>query len=43
MDMNEINLDGGKMNIFRDCVEDIRGRDKSETLKKMGYITVYGT
>ena len=41
--MNEINLDGGERNICHDCVEEIRGRGKSETLKMVGYSTVYGT
>ena len=41
--MNEIDLDGGEPKTFCDCVDKIRVRGKSETLKKVGYGTVYGT
>ena len=40
--MNEINLDGGERNIYRDCVDNIWGRGKPETLKKVGDSIVYG-
>ena len=43
MDMNEINLDGREQKICRNCVDNIWGQGKSDTLKKVGYITVYGT
>ena len=29
--------------IFRDCVDKLQGQGKSETSKKVGYSTVYGT
>ena len=41
--LNGIYLDGGERKIFHDCVDEIRGWGKSETLKKVGYSTVYGT
>ena len=41
--MNEINLDGGERKICRDCVDKIWGREKSDTLKKVGNSTVYRT
>ena len=41
--MNEIDLDGGERKIFCDCVDGIRGQVKSETLKKVGDSTMYGT
>ena len=41
--MNEIDLDGGERKIFCDCVDKIQGQGKSETLKKVGDSTVYGT
>ena len=43
VDMNEIDLDVGEQNICRDCVDKIRDRGKSYTLKKVGDSTVYGT
>ena len=43
MAMNEIDLDRGNRNICRDCVDKIRGWFKSDTLKKVGYSTVYET
>ena len=43
MAMNEIDLDGGRRNICRDCVDKIQVRGKSETLKKVVNSTVYGT
>ena len=41
--MNEIDRDGGEWNISRDYVDKIWGHGKSETLKKVGESTVYGT
>ena len=41
--MNEINLDGGEKNHFRNCVDKIHVRGKSETLKEVVDSTVYGT
>ena len=41
--MNEINLDRGERNISRDRVDEIQGRGKSETLKKVGDSTMYRT
>ena len=41
--MNEIDLDGGERKIFRDCVDEIRGRYKSDIPKKVGDRTVYST
>ena len=43
MAMHEINIDGGERKICRDCVDNIQGRGKSETLKKVGDSTVYRT
>ena len=40
--MNDINIDGGGKKIYRNCVDEIRGHGKSETLKNMGDSTVYG-
>ena len=40
MDMNGIDLDGGERKNCRDCVDKIWVRGKSETLKKVGDITV---
>ena len=42
MAMNDINIDGGGKKIYRNCVDEIRGHGKSETLKNMGDSTVYG-
>ena len=39
----DIDLYGGEQKICRDCVDEIRGRGKSETLQKVGDSTVYGT
>ena len=41
--LNNIDFDGVERKIFCDCVDKIRGRGKSETLKKVGDSTVYGT
>ena len=41
--MNYIDFDGAEKNICRNYVDEIRGRGKSETLKKVGYSTVYRT
>ena len=41
--MNEIDLDRGEQNIFRNYVDEIQGRGKSKTLNNMGSSTVYGT
>ena len=41
--LNDINFDGEERNICRDCVNEIRGGGKSETSKKVGDSTVYGT
>ena len=43
MAMNEIDLDGGGQEICRDFVGEIQGQEKSDTLNKVGDITVYGT
>ena len=43
MAMNKIDIDGGEQNICRDCVDKIRGRGKSNTLKKVGDSTMYRT
>ena len=42
MAMNEIDLDGGDWKICCDCVDEIRGWGKSETLKKVGDRNMYG-
>ena len=41
--LNDINFDGSERKIFRGFVEEIRGRGKSETLKKVGDSTVHRT
>ena len=41
--MNEIDLDGGERKLFHNYVDEIRGRGKSETLKKVGDNIVYRT
>ena len=41
--LNDIDFDGAERKIFRDCVDAIQGKGKSETLKKVGDSTVYGT
>ena len=41
--LNNIDFDGVERNICCNCVDKIRGRGKSETLKKVGDSTVYGT
>ena len=41
--MNEIDIDGGERNICHNCVQEIQGRGKSETFKKLGDRNVYGT
>ena len=43
MVLNFIDFDGVERNICLDCVDDLRGRGKSETLKKVGDSTVYRT
>ena len=43
MAMNEIGLGGGERKLFRNYVDEIRGRGKSETLKKVGDNIVYRT
>ena len=41
--MNEVDIDGGERKISHDCVDEIRGWGKSETLKKVGDSTMYRT
>ena len=41
--LNDIDFDKEKRKIFRDCVDEIFGQGKSETLKKVGDSTLYGT
>ena len=41
--MNYIDFDGAERKICRNCVDKLRGRGKSETLNKVGDITVYRT
>ena len=41
--LNYIDFDGSDRNICRDSVDEIRGREKSETLEKVVDRTVYGT
>ena len=41
--LNDIDFDGAERKICRDCVDELRGRGKSETLEKVGDSTVYGT
>ena len=43
MVLNDIYFDGGEHNICHNCVDEFRGGGKSETLKKVGDITMYGT
>ena len=43
MVFNNIDFDRAEQNICRDCVDKLRGRGKSEILKKVENITVYGT
>ena len=43
MILNDIDFDRAKQKIFRNCVDKLRVWDKSEILKKVEYITVYGT
>ena len=43
MILNDIYFDGAERKIFRNCVDKIWGWGKSETLNKVGDITVYGT
>ena len=43
MVLDYIYFDGEERRIFRDCVEKLRGRGKSEKLNKVLEITVYGT
>ena len=40
--MNQIDLDGAERNICRNVFDEIQGRGKSETLKKVEDSTVYG-
>ena len=39
--LNDIDFDGSKRKICRDCVDEIWGQDKSETLNNVGDSTVY--
>ena len=39
--LNDIDFDGAGREIYHDCVDKLRGREKSETLKKVGESTVY--
>ena len=41
--LNYIDFGGAERKICRDCVHEIWGRGKSDTLKKVGYSTLYGT
>ena len=41
--LNDIYFDGSEQKICCGCVDELRGRSKSETLKKVGDSTVYGT
>ena len=41
--LNDIDFDRAERKICRDCVEELRGRGNSETLKKVGDRIVYGT
>ena len=41
--LNDIGFDGAKRKIYNNCVDKLRDRGKPETLKKVGYSTVYGT
>ena len=41
--LDDIDFDGAERMICRHCVDNLRVRGKSETLKNVGYITVYGT
>ena len=43
MFLNYIDFDGAEQKIFRDCVDELWGRVKSEAFNKVGYSTVYGT
>ena len=38
--LNDIDFDGVERNICRNCVDELHGRGKSETLKKVGDSTV---
>ena len=40
--LNDIDFDEAERNIYRNCVDKLRGQKKSETLKKVGDSTVYG-
>ena len=42
MNLNDIGFDGAERKIFCDCVDELQGRGNSDTLKKVGDITVYG-
>ena len=39
--LNYIDFEGAERNICHDCVDELRGRGKPETLKKVGDRTVY--
>ena len=41
--MKDIYFDRAERNICHDCVDKLQGLGKSETLKNVGDITVYGT
>ena len=43
MILNDIYFDGEEQNICRDYVDEIGAWGKSETLKKVGNINLYGT
>ena len=40
--LNDIDCDVAERNIYRDCVDELQGRGKSETEKKVGDTNVYG-
>ena len=41
--LNYIYFDGAEQKIFHDCVDELQGWGKSDTLKKVGDNIVYGT
>ena len=43
MVLNYIDFDGTERRFSHNCVDELLGRGKSDTLKKVGYITMYGT
>ena len=40
--LNDIYFDVSERNICRDCIDELQGRGKSETVKKMWDINLYG-